>query len=241
MKFLRLNLIDMYNNNMNLVDLADQLRNHYRFNHWLRNRKWWWAIFLWAVGVAATNAYIMYDRMYEEEKKKHKEMPKKWSYMEFLEEIINDFVGWASPAAEATENTSVSGSAVTRRGSSYSSVASQPEHFLDLTTEDGRKEFLNLVTPVSLTKKRMEGTYFSCRFDGQFHPSMSVKLIDAYCQNCRYKLERTKNPGMKKNRFTIPRCLTCRVSLCWECCNTWHGLHTDSLNAFVSTNHYLER
>ncbi len=50
---------------------------------------------MWAMGVTATNAYIMYDRMYEEEKKKHKEMPKKWLHMEFLEEIINDFVGCA--------------------------------------------------------------------------------------------------------------------------------------------------
>ena len=123
-----------------------------------------------------------YAKFKYEQKKKQKEMTKKWLHMEFLEEIINDFVGWASPADEATGNTSVSGSAVTRRGSYYSSVASQPENYFDLTTEDGREEFLNLVMPVSLTKKRMEGAHFSCRFDGQFHPSMPVKLIDAYCQ-----------------------------------------------------------
>jgi hypothetical protein len=60
MSFLCLNLIDKYNNFMNSVDLADQLWNCYRFNHWLGNRKWWWSIFLW------TNAYKMYDRIYEE-------------------------------------------------------------------------------------------------------------------------------------------------------------------------------
>ena len=37
MKYLRLNLIDIYNNHMNSVNLADQLRNCYRFNHWFRN------------------------------------------------------------------------------------------------------------------------------------------------------------------------------------------------------------
>ena len=31
--YLRLNLIDDYNNNMNNIDLADQLRNCYQFNH----------------------------------------------------------------------------------------------------------------------------------------------------------------------------------------------------------------
>jgi hypothetical protein len=46
MEYLQLNLIYDYNNHMNIVDLADKLRNCYRFNHWMRNRKWWWAIFL---------------------------------------------------------------------------------------------------------------------------------------------------------------------------------------------------
>jgi hypothetical protein len=35
----------------------------------MRNRKWWWSIFLWAIGVAATNAYKIYHEMYEEEKR----------------------------------------------------------------------------------------------------------------------------------------------------------------------------
>ena len=49
MKYLCLNLIDDYNIHMNSVDLADQLRNCYRFNHWFWNRKWWRALFLLAI------------------------------------------------------------------------------------------------------------------------------------------------------------------------------------------------
>ena len=45
LKFLRLNQIDTYNNTMGDVDLADQLRGLYRPDVWVRNRKWWWAIF----------------------------------------------------------------------------------------------------------------------------------------------------------------------------------------------------
>ena len=63
MGFLHLNFIDNYNNN-----IADQLRNQYRPDHWMRNRKWWWSFFIWGIGVASVNAYKMYDSMYEMEK-----------------------------------------------------------------------------------------------------------------------------------------------------------------------------
>jgi hypothetical protein len=54
--------------NMNSVDVADQLRNQYRPDHWMRNRKWWWSLFIWGLGVATTNTYKMYCSMYDEEK-----------------------------------------------------------------------------------------------------------------------------------------------------------------------------
>lgn len=60
--YLRLNLIDDCNNKMNAVDISDQLRNQYRMTHWLRNRKWWWSIFMWGMGVLLTNAYKVYTR-----------------------------------------------------------------------------------------------------------------------------------------------------------------------------------
>jgi hypothetical protein len=60
MKFLRLNINDDYNHDMGHVDISDQLRNYYRFDHWQRKRKWWWSIFFWGIGVLLVNAYVSY-------------------------------------------------------------------------------------------------------------------------------------------------------------------------------------
>ena len=60
MKFLRLNINDDYNHDMGHVDMSDQLRNYYRFDHWMRKRKWWWSLFFWAKGVLLVNAYVCY-------------------------------------------------------------------------------------------------------------------------------------------------------------------------------------
>ena len=58
--FHRLNLIEEYNYNMNSVDVVDQLRGSYRFDKWMRKRKWWWSMFFWMFQMLLTNSYILY-------------------------------------------------------------------------------------------------------------------------------------------------------------------------------------
>jgi hypothetical protein len=93
MGYLRLNVIDEYNNFMNQTDVADQLRGQYRPDVWMRHQKWWWSIFIWALGVAGVNAYKIYTAMWEKEKeKKNPDLPLKWSHAEFVEQLIYDFI-----------------------------------------------------------------------------------------------------------------------------------------------------
>ena len=100
--YLRLNFIDDYNNHMNGADIADQLWNQYRPNHWMRNRKWWWAFFIWGIGVAGVNAFKMYESMYKEEKKECANarrqsgsrggMPRNWTHLEFMTKLVYDLI-----------------------------------------------------------------------------------------------------------------------------------------------------
>jgi len=60
--FFRLNVIDDYNHTMGNVDISDQLRGTYRWDKWMRKRKWWWSIFFWNMQLLLTNSYIVYKK-----------------------------------------------------------------------------------------------------------------------------------------------------------------------------------
>jgi hypothetical protein len=250
MKYLRLNLIDIYNFHMNSVDMADQLRNHYRFNHWFRNRKWWWSIFLWAVGVAATNAFIVYDSIYDEERAKKLEgLPRKWSHLEFLSELIYDFMGWQSDDCELVEdndlpvssNTRSSSASVSERRAASSVASSTTRWKYNLSTAKGREAYLTDVPTNSITVNRMNTTFFSIRKDGRFHAMIPTEDRNSYCQLCKYnwthvlsKQAQKKNAVMKNNRCSIKRCIECNVNLCAACINEWHGFDWGRINDCVN-------
>ncbi len=102
MRHIRLNVINDYNRNMNGADIADQLRNQYQPDHWMRNRKWWWAFFIWGIGVASVNSFKMYNSMYHEERRRRANaqrqsgsrggMPKKLTHLEFMMELVYELI-----------------------------------------------------------------------------------------------------------------------------------------------------
>jgi Transposase IS4 len=65
LKFLRFNINDNYHKEMGHVDISDQLRNYYRFDHYMRKRKWWWSLAFSGIGVQFVNAYVVYCKVME--------------------------------------------------------------------------------------------------------------------------------------------------------------------------------
>jgi len=91
MGYLRLNVIDDNNSNMNA---ADQLWcGMYCPDHWMRHKKWWWSIFMWGLGVVQVNAYKIYQYMWDKEKATVRmDLPEKWSHAEFIEQLLYDLI-----------------------------------------------------------------------------------------------------------------------------------------------------
>jgi hypothetical protein len=195
--------------------------------------------------------------MYNEEKAKREkakrtcDLPKKWTHLEFIEELIYDFFLWETdrnrnPTASANASVAASTSAAartTRQGStvtidSTASVATSST-FYDLTTKEGREDWFCCNKPYQMNKTRMEGNFFSRRWDGQFHPSMPCVTYNAYCQYCKWKFNNVVPDCVKdlckyKNRKDISRCLTCNVNLCWSCQLEWHNMSLNKLSATMS-------
>ena len=86
-QFLRCNVSDDYNLEMNDNDWADALRLNYRIMRMQRNTKWWWALWLWALETIMTCAYRMYVRYCQLTGHQIR-----WNHHDFLECIGRAFV-----------------------------------------------------------------------------------------------------------------------------------------------------
>jgi len=147
-----------------------------------------------------TNAFIMYERLYDEEKaKKNCMMPKKWSHLDFLSELILDLMGFQSNDAQincdndadhsvSSRNTrnSTATSSLARSSSSVSLKMSN-HHKFDLATQNGREKFFQSVSPKLITSSRMNSSYIAACLDGNYHPLLAATTATAYCQYCKHK------------------------------------------------------
>ena len=230
MKYLRLNVIEEYNNHMNATDIADQLRGNYRPDRWMRQRKWWWAFFIWSIGVAGVNAYKIYEVMYEEEvAKKTPLLPKKWTHAQFLEELVYDFI-YPNRSAKDTDGDSTNATSIRSFSSFGQGLGDDENRVYDLTCSWGRTTYLEEVATLRITRRGIEEGHFRHRLDGMRHNNIPC-IKDSHCQWCYYKLmneydkcERNEmKDALKQNRKMIMRCLVCHVNLCQICEPQFHG------------------
>jgi hypothetical protein len=221
MNYLRLNVIEDYNMRMNSTDIADQLRGNYRPDLFMRQRKWWWAIFIWAIGVASVNAYRIYCVLWDEENaKKTPGLPKKWSHKEFREQLVYDLIFDGYDVKTVSSSSSGSTSAV-------KSVT-----YYDLTSNRGIMDYLTEYRVEMITKARLGNGYFKYRLNGERHNWLPLsREQNARCQYCYYILKNNipkesqkSYEDLTQNRVRVHRCLVCHVNLCPRCDPIFHGV-----------------
>jgi hypothetical protein len=206
MKYLRLNVIEDYNQHMNSTDIADQLRGSYRPDRWMRQRKWWWAFFIWGIGVAGVNAYKIYEVIYAEEAAKGTpNLPPKLTHARFREELVYDFVFAGRSRRESLDSANSSGSS-NRSFSVHHGDGDDDNEVFDLRSSGGRKDYCDMVKTKKITKAALEGGKFSRRLDGMRHNSIPARKHD-HCQYCYFQLineipekKRGDYPELRQNR-----------------------------------------
>ena len=209
--FFRLNIVDEYNNGMGNVDQADQLRLQYRIHYWIRNRKWWWAIFFWVFENSLTNCYVLYRKFHELHERKH------LSHYEFIQQIG---LAWLKPSSYWPSKAST-GRGAKRKGMRTVSDDQTSASVATITVAESvvaqRKNLIN--------KK---------------NSTMTVKALDPYsgCLRCRLdhnlnhlpiKNDKPKNncqlhywANKQKVRAQLMKCGTCNVTLCITCYKIFH-------------------
>ena len=60
LEFLRLSSADNYNGGIGDADVSDHKCGSYRPDRFMRKIKWWWAIWIWGLGVLLANCYVCY-------------------------------------------------------------------------------------------------------------------------------------------------------------------------------------
>lgn len=220
--FYRLNVADEYNNKMGRVDVGDQLRNYYRFDHFMRKRKWWWSFWMWCMGMLLTNSYILYKKFCE----LHRVKPR-YSHYEFV-----CFVGraWLHPEKYFSYYCSPS----SRSNVSTSSSLPEASRVVEVKLPGRRKRLLknNLAEEslVAVKKFRLSGftdatlsnknPIFSSRMDkfkSHFPANINYTLSSPRCQ-----LHTWATNSKVRKKAQVVRCQTCNVHLCIDCFEVFH-------------------
>ena len=219
MPFLRPNFVDKYNQDMNAVDRADQLRTNYEFGLNTRNTKWWWALFFWSFDVALVNSYICY---------------KKWHLMHQLKPISHYryremvALAWINPdkywpnrygkqRSDAGTTRSVSTCSSSQTPSTGISTLSSGSS--TITTRSSKNK--------NVHKKRKLARVFTenALDDGKFDLRLSLSAEAPHlCMpvHSKHSICQLHNWAGKRTRKQLLYCPDCRICLCVYCYKVFH-------------------
>ena len=213
--FFRLNIFDDYNYNMNNVDISDQLRNVYRWDHWMRKRKWWWSLMFWAMQVLMTNAFITYSKYLKQLK------IDPMSHYDFLEKVA---IVWIKEGTKFFRNKKMN---IDDGVSSISSGWSKRS----LTSINSTRIGTRMQTAAKRNKK---STSFSDSALDPFKGSLRCRLDHANVKHMPTRVIKSTKGGSnkycqlhywatKKKHFAdLMRCDACEVNLCVDCYSIFH-------------------
>jgi hypothetical protein len=238
MAFLRPEVTDLYNNGMNNVDIADQLRGTYRFDRWMRKRKWWWSIWMWGVQVLLVNAYVLYRTahsiIWKTEKKKI------LTQYRFREEIVKAWMEGEKSDSEGQKKRKLSENQVSTYSSTSESLGRTRSSVTSIQSEvtvlqRGRKINDKTLDPTSGDLK--------IRLDADFHyPIPPGKNKYPPCSLCRWALQDGTSRNNRVRGASISTCDKCNVSLCLSCFKPFHTVTSvDKLRSEVKKNEELKR
>ena len=134
----------------------------------MRQRKWWWAFFIWAIGVAGVNAYKIYEVLYDkEEAKRMPGLPPRWIHARFLEELVYDFIFPGQSKNNVVINPELTGNSDLAMEAllicSFAVFGQEnicDEGVYNLRSSISWKEYLQVVPMVRISKGALERGFF---------------------------------------------------------------------------------
>jgi hypothetical protein len=239
MEFLRLAINDDYNHKMGNVDIADQLRNYYRFDHWMRKRKWWWSMFFWGFGVLLVNCYVSYKTLCKSEGV----IP--MSHYEFRKRIalawMNPDKYWPNRFSKKAQNSSAGGTNSTNTASSQSTLSRKrgPD---SLDSESSSVCNKKKCYGVRVTDRNLDPRTGELRNRLGFGPGQHGPVVPSQ----KYPACALHNWAYYGNKDGVVRkqilfCDTCKVSLCVPCWKRFHEIQeVADLKASMGASSNLE-
>ena len=211
-KFWRLNVNDEYNDGMCYVDIADQLREVYRPDRFSRKRKWTWAVFVFLIGIALTNAYVIYRIVMSTAG------APALTHSEFLWEI---FHCWLDSTMYKGRMNKLGDSAMTTPESTPNSAKRTycTAKHLNSTVEKRSKSLVSEHTLQPLPTRTAHAAGTKCCF----HKFRQQVFSDVDMDGGALQ---TSSEDIKRFAYAKVKCVECNVALCLSCWAPYHSCNS---------------